>query len=81
MHVPLEQASPGQHSPQLPPQPSGPHCLPTQLGAHSHCPVALQVEPEAQAPQLPPQPSGPHCLPEHCGVHAPVHRPSAEQVC
>ena len=51
--------------PQLPPQPSGPHCRPLQLGTHAQAPAALQVSDRPQLPQEPPQPSSPHCLPSH----------------
>jgi hypothetical protein len=56
--------------PQVPPQPSEPHCLPAQLGTQppwTHCPWALQLNPAWQVPQLPLQPSEPHCLPAQFG--------------
>ncbi len=59
-------------APQLPPQPSVPHCLPPHWGAHTHCPERLQVcEPE-QVPHCPPQPSEPHTLPAQLGAQPQV---------
>jgi hypothetical protein len=55
--------------PQLPLQPSGPHCFPLHCGTQAHWPLALQVAGLAQLPQLPLQLSGPHCFPLHCGTH------------
>ena len=54
--------------PQTPLQPSGPHCLPTQVGWQTHTPAGLQLSEAGQVPQVPPHPSGPHSLPTHEGV-------------
>jgi len=60
------------HDPQLPPQPSSPHCFPLQSGEQvAHWPVPLHVVPPVHEPQLPPQPSLPHCFPLQPGVQAP----------
>ena len=62
-------------SPQNPPQPSGPHVLPAQLGAHAaQWPAPVQSVPAEQLPHEPPHPSGPHDLPVQLGVH--THFPS-----
>ena len=62
------------HMPQLPPQPSGPHCLPAQLGMQSPSQApSAQVPPPAQRPSahLPPQPSSsPHCFASQEGSQA-----------
>jgi hypothetical protein len=43
-HCPVAvQVSPGRQVPQTPPQPSGPHVLPAQLGEHTHCPWVLHA--------------------------------------
>jgi hypothetical protein len=66
--------------PQLPLQPSLPHCFPPQLGVQldTHLPLALQAMPEGQAPvpQTPPHPSLPHCLPLQLRVHVVTHWPA-----
>ena len=72
--------------PQLPPQPSSPHCLPAQSGVHeepsTHRPAGEQTRPTPQMPQLPPQPSSPHPLLAQSGVQTDgsTHCPSKEQV-
>ncbi len=59
--------------PQVPPQPSGPHCFPVHDGTHAHWLVVLQVWGEGQVPQLPPQPSLPHwALHDGRQVHWPL---------
>jgi hypothetical protein len=50
------------HVPHVPPQPSGPHFLPTQLGTHWQMFTALQIEPGLQVPHVPPHPSEPQFL-------------------
>jgi len=54
---------------QLPPQPSSPQLVPSQLGVQAtHWPL-WQLSVEAQPdPQLPPQPSSPHWAPPQLGV-------------
>jgi hypothetical protein len=63
------QTSPVAQVPQLPWQPSLPHCFPVQLGAQTHWLLALQTSPFAHVPQLPWQPSLPHWFPVQLGVH------------
>ena len=49
-HWPVElQVSPDGQVPQLPPQPSLPHCLPVQFGVQfaTHWPLELQLSPVA----------------------------------
>jgi hypothetical protein len=78
MHWPLAlQLSPVVQVPQLPLQPSEPHCFPLHWGVQpaTHWPLALHESPWVQVPQEPPQLSEPHCLPLHCGVHAPSQAP------
>jgi hypothetical protein len=55
--------------PHDPPQPSSPHDLAMQLGAHAHWPLALQAVFPEHVPQEPPQPSSPHCRPPQLGKH------------
>jgi len=43
MHMPFWQNWSPKHCPQVPPQPSGPHCLPAQLGWHPHDPQPSDV--------------------------------------
>ena len=56
----------------MPPQPSGPHCLPLQSGVQpwgaTHLYSKLQVLPWGQVPQVPPQPSDPQSLSSQTGV-------------
>ena len=66
-HVPVAlHVDPLGQVPHEPPQPSGPHCLPEQLGAQ-HC-LPVHTSPAAQVPQEPPQPSSPHMDSAHCGL-------------
>lgn len=67
--------------PQLPPQPSSPHCFPLQLGEQLlvQRPAASQL-PLVHVPQVPPHPSGPHCLPAQEGRHDVGHWPAASHV-
>jgi len=82
----LLQVSSEGHVPQIPLQPSLPHCLPTQFGQQqvaqqlSHCPASLQVWPEGHRAQIPPQPSDPQLFPEQFGVHA-TQSPRALHAC
>lgn len=76
MHMLVEeQAVPTGQLPQLPPQPSLPHCLPVQLGTQVgwQRPDALHEVPAGQLPQLPPQPSLPHILLAQLGTQLPTH--------
>jgi hypothetical protein len=57
--------------PQLPKQPSLPHCFPLQLGTQTQTPF-WQTSLEKQLPQVPPQPSGPHALPLQFGKQHPL---------
>ena len=59
--------------PQSPPHPSGPQCLPAQLGTHAftHFPCGLHTSPPTQVPQTSLHPSNPHCLFTHFGVQDP----------
>jgi hypothetical protein len=76
LHVSPATVHPGAH---VPPQPSGPHSRPVQLGVHTHIPAPLHVSPATVHPgaHVPPQPSGPHSRPVQFGVHthipAPLH--------
>ena len=53
--------------PQVPPQPSGPHCFPLHWRSHMQLPAAVQVWPALHVPQLPPQPLSPQVLPVQLG--------------
>ena len=70
----------------MPPQPSPPHALPTQVGVQPlgvvHWPAWVQLRPVGHVPQLPPQPSDPHVLPLQLGTHTDVvaHVPSKRQL-
>jgi len=68
----------GWQEPHTPPQPSGPHCLPAQLGVQPamHAPFWQTLLP-IHWPQLPPQPSLPHCLPPQFGWQPHVPQPNA----
>jgi hypothetical protein len=81
-HVPLlEHVLPAEQAPQVPPQPSSPHCLPVQSGTQisSHLPAAVQLSPKSHVPHSPPQPLSPHCLLVQLGVHV-AQSGSAEQL-
>jgi hypothetical protein len=72
--VPLWQALPVAHLPQLPPQPSSPQLWTPHDGVQEvHTPL-WQALPLAQLPQLPPQPSSPQLWTPHDGVQE-VHTP------
>ncbi len=73
-----EQLWPEGQVPQVPPQPSLPHCLPPQVGRQVQVPAVEQTVEPVQAPQPPPQPSGPQVFPAQLGVQVQV--PVAEQV-
>jgi hypothetical protein len=69
---PVQSSPPGQVcTMQRPPQPSeSPHCLPAQLGWHSHSPFSQSsFAAQVCTVQRPPQPfESPHCLPVQSGV-------------
>lgn len=67
--------------PQIPPQPSSPHCFPVHFGVQAQRPLALQAPPPGQVPQLPPQPLSPHCFPVQAGAqiwHNEPEKPGAQ---
>jgi hypothetical protein len=64
--------------PQVPPQPSEPQDLPSQLFWQTHWPVGSQLLPEAQVPQTQP-PKVPHDLPAQAVAQL-SHWPVGEQV-
>jgi hypothetical protein len=71
------------HSPQVPPHPSLPHCLPVHWRVQQASVSGLQTCGDAQSGQVPPHPSGTRHLPEHAGVqalHFPVSHPLAHFV-
>lgn len=72
------QTCPDGQLPQLPPQPSSPHCRPwlVQTGWHWHLPCA-QVWGHWQAPHWPPQPSLPQVLPAQLGAQVGPQTPFA----
>jgi len=78
MHLPpTPQALPAAQTPQVPPQPSGPHSLSVHWRVQpSHTPVAALQVPEVQVPHWPPQPSGPQLLPSQARAQ-PSHWPVA----
>jgi hypothetical protein len=64
-HIPSMQVAPAGQVPQLPPQPSSPHCLPVQAGVQETQVPLVQTWGKGQTPHALPQSSVPHLRPVH----------------